>query len=208
MISQQPQRITALKITNGILYRTDKIQRETTYRIKGEEDELILIHPKESGWKLTESPEVSEENSGEYRFFLHSWKDPVKVAEEYIISNQFSLNGLRTSDIAVYLKWKEISPQIKKELGKIAELKQDAENIRSEINSLTNRISRIERDQNRIRENMKVLDKESELFKKYVSQFTVQEAELQDISTQIEKKQSELQTANKAVKDYINSLNL
>lgn len=206
--SVQPQRITSLKITDGILYRTDKILRETRYRINGDEDELILIHPKESGWNLTESPDVSEETTGEYRFFLHMWEDPVTVAEEYIISNQFSLNGFRSSDLNVYLEWKEISSQIKNALGKIAELKQKADNIRGEINSLTNRISRIERDQNRIRENMKVLDKGSDLFKQYASRLTVQETELQEISLQIEKKQIELLNADTVLKDYIISIDL
>ena len=136
------------------------------------------------------------------------WKEPVIVAEEYIISNQFSLNGFRSSDLAVYMEWKEISPQIKSALGKIAELKQDADNIRVEINVLTNRISRIERDQNRMRENMKVLDKESDLFQQYAAQLTLQETELQDISKQIESKQNEFQIADKALKDYIFSINL
>ena len=87
-------------------------------------------------------------------------------------------------------------------------MKQDADKIRGEINSLTNRINRIERDQNRIRENMKVLDKESDLFRQYASELTVQEAELQDIRTQIENKQTGLQTADKALRDYISSLDL
>ncbi len=206
--SVQPQRITSLKITGGVLYRTDKIIRETRYRIDGDEDELILIHPKETGWKLTENPEVSEETPGEYRFFLFGWEEPVTVAEEYIISNQFSLNGFRSSDLAVYMEWKEISPQIKSALEKIAELKQNTDSIRVEINSLTNRISRIERDQNRIRENMKVLDKESDLFKQYASRLAVQETELQDINKQIESKQTEFQMADKVLKDYINSIDL
>ena len=204
----QPQRISSLKITDGILYRTDKILRKTSYHIKGDDDELILIHPKETGWKLTESPDISEETAGEYRFFLHKWNEPVTVAEEYIISNQFSLSTVRNSDLAVYMEWKEISPRIKRALGEIAELKLDIDNIKVEINALVNQIKRRERDQNRIRENMKVLDKKSDLFLQYASRLSNQETELQNINTQIGDRQTRMQSADKALKDYINSLDL
>jgi hypothetical protein len=206
--SVEPQRITSLKVTDGILYRTDKILRETRYQIDGDEDELILIHPKESGWKLTNSPEVSRESPGEYRFSLQTWEEPITVAEEYIISNQFNLNGFRSSDLVVYMDWKEISPLLKSAMAKIAELKQNTDNIRAEINALTNRISRIERDQNRMRENMKVLDKESDLFNQYAAQLSDQETELEDINTQIGNKQTRLQAADRALKEYIISIDL
>ncbi len=206
--SIKPQQITSLKIIEGILYRTDKIVRETSYRIDGDEDELILIHPRESGWKLTESPEVSEESPGEYRFSLQSWEEPIIVGEEYIISNQFSLNSFRGSDLAVYMEWENISPQLKSAMGKIAELKQNADSIRGDINSLTSRINTIERNQNRIRENMKVLDTESELFQQYANQLSAEEIELKDISTQIRSKKAELEAADKILRDFIISIDL
>ncbi len=204
----QPQRITAIKITDGILYRTDKVVRETRYRITGEENELILIHPREAGWKLIKSPEISEETPSEYRFVLHSWKKPVLVNEEYIISNQFSLNGFRYSDLAVYLEWKNISSDLKKALGKIAALKRKVETISGVINSLRNRVTTISRDQSRIRENMKVLDKDSDLFKRYAKQLSLQEGEFEKIDGQIESKQKELKTAEKALRDYISSIDI
>lgn len=51
----QPQRITAIKITDSILYRTDKVEREIRYNITGNEGEFILIHSREEGWKLIKS---------------------------------------------------------------------------------------------------------------------------------------------------------
>ncbi len=204
----QPQRITAIKITDGILYRTDKVVRETRYNITGNEGELILIHPREAGWKLIKSPEVSEETPTEYRFVLHSWKKPVLVNEEYIISNQFSLSGFHYSNFAVYLEWKDISPDLKKALGKIAALKRNVETIGGEINSFRNRVNTISRDQSRIRENMKVLDKDSDLFKRYAKQLSLQESEFEKIDGQIESKRKELKTAEKALRDYIFSIDM
>lgn len=70
IISSQLQRITALRITDGILYRANKITRETGYRISGKEKELLIIHPRENGWKLIENPPIAVGNLSEYRFSI------------------------------------------------------------------------------------------------------------------------------------------
>ncbi len=207
-VSSGDQEITSLKISDGILYRADKIYRETRYRIDGEENELVLIHPKEAGWKLVKKPVEPEESQGQYRFVLTSWKNPVLVGEENTVSRQFSLNGLRYSDLAVYLDWKEISPAMKRVLEKAADLKREVETISTEISSLKNRLTTISRDQSRIRENMKVLDKDSELFKRYSRQLAAQENELEQITAQIDDKQKELKSARDKLADYIRSIDM
>jgi len=206
--TSQPQRITALKITDGILYRTDKITRKTEYKVEGEEKELLIIHPRESGWKLTQNPVIAEENQSEYRFSVSEWKEPVRISEEYIITRQFSLYNFRKSDISVYIEWTEVSPGMKVALIRIAALKQAVENIQTEINNLNNRLNRIVRDQSRMRENMKVLDKDSELFRQYASTFTSQEQELTQLNTDITSKQAEITAAEKTLREYIASLKL
>ena len=208
ILTSEPQRITALKIADGILYRTDKITRETEYRIEGEEKELLIIHPRENGWKLINNPPVAEENQREYRFSISEWEKPVKIGEEYIISRTFSLTNFTKSDIAVYIEWPEISSAMKRAFTRIADLRQDVENIRVEINGLNSRLGRIERDQSRVRENMKVLDKESDLFRQYSASFASQEEEIRQLNSDISAKQAEITAAERKLRDYIYSLEL
>lgn len=207
-MNSEPQRITALKISNGLLFRTNKINRLTEYRAAGEEKELLIIHPKESGWNLTGSPEIAEENQSEYRFTVTEWAEPIEVKEEYFISREFSLSNFRQSDIDIYLSWSGTTDVMKQALGEIAELRVEVENIRTTINSLNSRLSRIERDQSRVRENMKVLDKESDLFRQYTETFVAQEEEIKKLDTEISARQKELTAAEKTLRDYINSLEL
>ena len=207
-ISDRPQKIISLKISDGLLYRTDKITRDTVYRIMGDDNELLIIHPKQYGWKLASAPDVSEENNSEYRFRLSDWSGAVTVSEEYIISNQFSLTGFRENDIGVYLSWDGISAEMKAALTDIARLRKELEEIRAELNSLGSRLSRIEREQNRIRENMKVLDKDSDLFRQYTDTFSSQEEEINRINGLITGQQQQLSAAERALRDYISGLNL
>lgn len=208
IVTSEPQRITALKIADGVLYRTDKITRETEYRIEGDEKELLIIHPREGGWKLIDNPPVAEENQSEYRFSISEWEKPVKLREEYIISRTFSLNTFTQSDVQVYIEWAEISPAMKRAFTRIAGLRQDVETIRLELDSLNSRLGRIERDQNRVRENMKVLDKESDLFRQYSASLASQEEEIRQLYSDISGKQSEKAAAEKRLREYIYSLKM
>ncbi|HAK47393.1 MAG TPA: hypothetical protein DCO79_15920 [Spirochaeta sp.] len=200
--------MTALKISEGLLYRTDRMERQTSYRISGDEDELLILHPRNSGWKLIDSPEIAEETPSQYRFRLTEWEKPAIVKEEYIISNQYSLIGFHINDFVYYMEWNQINPEMKRAFERISELKRRVESISADINGLNSRINRIVRDQSRIRENMKVLDKESDLFEQYSGQLESQEKDITVLYEKQSKKQTELQNAGKSLSDYIAGLDI
>jgi hypothetical protein len=207
-IEKGPQEIESLKIVDGLLERTDKIIRNTEYRIEGEENELILIHPKELGWTLVESPELAEETDSEYRFTLKQWEKPVNITEEYIVSQQYSLVNLRIGDLNYYLQWGRLSGEMKSAFQKMASLLQHMEDLRNEIASANSRISRLERDQNRVRENMRVLESDSELYQKYSTQLSEQESEIQNVNKEITSLQENLNEANLRLREFIRELDI
>ncbi|MBB6479725.1 hypothetical protein [Spirochaeta isovalerica] len=205
---KDPQRLESLVMVDGLLKRTDKIRRVTEYRISGEEKELLIIHRKERGWDLVENPEIAEETASEYRFVLNNWEKPAVVVEEYIVSQQYSLANLRLADINYYIQWDGISPAMKQAFSEIASLLSHLESVRNELSSLNSRISRLERDQNRVRENMKVLDTDSDLYTRYADQLDEQESEIRQINNEINRKQQDLSDGDKKLKDYISGLDL
>lgn len=207
-VENLPRRIVSLKITDGLLQRIDKLERESLYTVDGDEKELILIHPKESGWVLTENPEIDEETPSAYRFTLKSWEDPVTVKEEYVVSRNYSLNNLSINDFSYYLEWGDISSQMKEALQKMSSMKKNLEKQKSESSALTAQISRLERDQNRVRENMKVLDQDSDLFGKYSAQLEKQEEDIQNLNSRVEEKQTAILKADRELINYIASIEL
>lgn len=208
LVENEPQRLESLRIVDGLLYRTDKILRKTVYTIEGDEKELLLIHKKERGWTLTEHPEIGEETAGEYRFTLKEWGNPVPVSEEYIVSQQLSLNSLRRNDINYYMQWGEFSRDMKNAFQEISALLQHIESIGSENNLLNSKVSQLERDQNRVRENMSVLDRDSSLYKQYSDQLATQERDIQQYNKEIIDGQDNLASADKKLKDYIRELDI
>ncbi len=208
IIESEPQRIESLKMVDGLLYRTDKIVRTSEYRIEGDEKELLLIHPKEREWRLVDNPEIGEESETEYRFSLKDWENPLVIKEEHIVSQEYSLNGLRINDIKYYMQWGEISREMKNAFEEISALLQHIESIRSEISTMNNRVSRVERDQNRVRENMKVLDRDSDLYRQYSSQLSEQESEIQQLNKDITDRQNNMVSADTRLRDYIRELDI
>jgi len=208
IMENKPQKIESLKMVDGLLHRVDKIVRETVYTIEGEEKELLLIHRKESGWKLIENPEIAEETNEEYRFTLEEWAEPVAVREEYIVSQQYSLNGLRINDINYYLQWGDLSVEMKTAFHEISALLKHIDGIRTDISTKNNRISRLERDQNRVRENMKVLESESDLYNQYADQLSEQEKEIQELNRDITVEQENLTSADARLREYIRNLDI
>ena len=204
----EARRITSLKISEGILTRVEKMKRETFYKIEGTEDELLIIHPKDYGWELIGTHPEFEENPSEYRFSVTDWKEPVVITEEYTVSNQYSLIGMQINDIVFYLEWDGISARMKTMLQRITELKKDIETIKSELNTVNAQINRLTRDQGRIRENMKVLDKESDLFDRYSQQLESQEEEFTALYTQQENKQKKLEQAQARLSEYVMDLDI
>ena len=207
-ISSEPQKIVSLRMADGLLYREDRIQRETLYRIEGDEKELLLIHPKNSGWHLIESPEIQEETPGEFRFTVTDWEQPIPVKEEYITSRQYNLLSMGVQDYAYYLEWNGLNSEMEGALKKLSDLKRDSDRIRNEITSVNNSLSRLGRDQSRIRENMKVLDKSSDLYEQYEKQLGDQEKQIQSYNARLDSLQTEILRSEERLKEYIRGIDI
>src|SRR5262249_46755978 len=68
---RQPDRITKVKVSKGILYRTDKVREEKTYNLKNrtEKDRTVLIeHPFRPEFALVSKDKPKERARDVYRF--------------------------------------------------------------------------------------------------------------------------------------------
>jgi hypothetical protein len=206
-----PQRLHSLRISGGVLFREDRMQRRTVYGISGKAggDELILIHPREPGWTLAESPELDEQTDASYRFILREWSDePVSVGEEYIISREYGLLNMSLSDCEWYLEQGELSSSLKKAFGEMASLRRKVARIQDEQKELERKLDRLEDDQGRVRSNMGVLEYDSDLYKRYARQLDQQESEIQGLYDDLDRKESDLRKVRKELQDYIASLDV
>jgi hypothetical protein len=209
-----PEQFLTAKIVHGVMQLTTKSRMETVYKVKNSSDEkrvVFIEHPFRTDWKLVAPKEADERTSSVYRFRVEvpaGKTVSLAVAEELPRTDQFILAGGSPQTIRLYLQRSELSGALKAALQKVAELQDQLANLSSQRTQREARIKEIEQEQQRIRENMRELDRQGELYKQYVNKLTAQETEFEGLRAQI-KELSAQEAARKAeLAAYISGLDV
>jgi hypothetical protein len=213
-MQQSPQQLVRCRLVKGTLHTTNKLERRRNYTIKnsGREARQVLIeYALEPGWTLIAPKEPAEKTRDRYRFAVAA--EPGKpaqleVAEEMTISQQFALTNLDDNAIRYYINAKVVSDKVKEALAEVVRRKQQLSELAGKKQELEQRISAIDQEQTRIRQNMQQLDRDSDLYRRYVKKFTDQEDEVEKLRGQINSLATELAKRQTELDGYLAELNL
>ena len=134
--------------------------------------------------------------------------EKLEVREERRLSEDVRLLNLNSNRIAVYLKARELSSQVKSVLEQVVRMQNRISETRSERTRREKRIAEITQEQTRIRDNMARLDSSSELFARYIKKFDDQETELENLRGEIEALKEQEATRQKELNDYLLAVDL
>jgi hypothetical protein len=209
-----PERLTSVKITKGVLISTHKAKRTQKYTIKnsGERKKILLIEqPKDAAWELIAPEEPEETTRDRYRFRVEAEPGtPVelKVEEERVYSQQVGVTSLNDSVIKLYLSAEVVSDDVKEALRRVVEMQRKVQDIIQSFQMRTQLIPGIGQEQDRIRKNMETLDRNSDLYRRYVKKFTDQEDQVETLREEIKKLMEQQKQAQKELDDYLIGLDL
>jgi DNA repair exonuclease SbcCD ATPase subunit len=184
-----PEEISRVRIYRGSLI-TSRLQRRsssyTAINTAAKQKELLIIHPRTSGWELREPAAADEVNDQSYRFRLtlppSQSGRKLAVIEERTVDQSIALRNLGGDTIQFYLRQQNLSPAVKQALQRVQELSASAAEARRERERLETEIRDIHRGQERIRANMAELDRDSALYRRYIATLTDQEDELAELN--------------------------
>jgi hypothetical protein len=211
---QSPQQLMRCRLVKGTLHTTNKLERRRTYTIKNssrEAKKVLIEYTLEPGWTLIAPKEPTEKTRDRYRFAVHAEPGkPAKleVAEEMTISQQFALTNLDDNTIRYYINAKVVSDKVKEALAEVMRRKQQLSELASKKQDIEKQISAIDQEQSRIRQNMQQLDRDSELYRRYVKKFTDQEDEVEKLRDQINSLTAEISKRQTELDQYLGELNL
>ena len=189
-VNQRSDPITRGVIANGVMTLSYTQNLESVYAIKsqlGKDTVLYLDHPKNVNFKLSEPAKAEEEIDGHYRFRVDvkaGQTVELKVRETMPSSSSVSLIGSNAETIRFYLQQRYLSDSAKALLGQLLASQGEINRLRQRENDLAQERVRITEDENRVRENLRVLrdtPAELELRKKYLAQLEKSEARLDAI---------------------------
>jgi len=219
--SQKP--VSHLRIAKGVIVLTQE-QRETrNYTIHNSDKlprQLVIEHPRRENWKLTDGAAKPEETTASFLRFrvsvAPSATEHLTIEEHHPELETLELSDIDDDKFALLLQGDGMTPTgqqvLRQSLAKVIEQKIQLAGLENQISARQLQVDSINKDQSRLRENMKALKGSSEekaLLQRYTRQLDQQEDrlgalqnEIAELNTRKDKADEELtQTTQSVVLD-------
>ncbi len=183
----ESQPITRVRIARGVMRVTRGERRTTIYKIHNADMEarnVVLEHPLQAGWKLTDEVKPEETSASFYRFRVPVEPDKtteLKLVENHPQETTLSLSALTPDQIQVMFRGRTVPAAIEASLQRIMAKKNEVSGVDQQLRSRQQEMETIGSDQARVRENMKALKgsaEEKALLQRYAQQLNQQEDRL------------------------------
>ena len=203
----------AVKIVNGVLQQRILLRRENEYRIENRDDKprtLLVEQPLNADWELVE-PRDAERTASFYRFRIvlePNQSRTLKVVEQRTVQETLALLQADDATLRLFVQNQQLSEPVRQALAGILNRRRVLSNLDAEIRQQEAKIRAISDDQARIRENMKPLDRNSELYRQYVQKLSNQEREIEEARRAIQRLNEQRAQAQRELNEYIAGLNL
>jgi len=209
-----PDQLVSVKINKGTLHVQRKHVRENKYTVKNSDDKaktVLVEQPLNGDWKLVTPKEPTEKTRDRYRFAVKvepGKSETLNVTEELVAQEYLALTDLDDSVIAHFISQKQVSEEAKKALQDVVKRKQALAEVVRNREQLNQKIAAIDQEQQRIRQNMGQLDRNSELYRRYVQKFGEQESSIEKMRGEIEKLTAEENKLRDELGQYLSNLTL
>jgi DNA repair exonuclease SbcCD ATPase subunit len=211
---QSPQQLVKCRLVKGVLHTSNKFERRRVYTVKnsGRNTKNVLVeYAYEPGWTLLAPKEPAEKTRDRYRFAVAA--EPGKAAklevvEEMTTHEQVALTNLPDHTIRYYQNAAVVSDKVKAALAEVIKRKQQISESAGKKQQLEQQITAIDQEQTRIRQNMQQLDRDSDLYRRYVKKFGDQEDEVEKLRGKIDELAKELSQRQTDLDAYLADLNL
>jgi hypothetical protein len=206
--------LTKVKAVKGVLYTTTRQVEGKTYHAvnRSSQDRTLLIeHPYRPDFRLTSKDQPAERARDVYRFELKlpAGKSASEtVTEERDPVSQVQLSNADDNSIRVLIRSDVTTPKVKEALQRALDLKGKVEATRQDLAHAQQQLADIERDQQRIRANLKETPPTAQAYKKYLAKLDAQETEVDKLRDQIKKLQEDQLAQQKGYDTFLASLDV
>ena len=199
-------------VQDGVLRQRIQGFETQTYALKNKATKaktVLIQQPDMGNWQLIDPNQRDEKSTEGDRFKVElkageSRDYQIKWQQTYL--ETIAIGDFDFSNLDVYLRDKQIAPELKIKLETIAAKRARVADLQRQIAAQNKALEAIDKDQSRLRENMKVLDKTSALYQTYAKKLGAQEEKIAAIDAEIERLQTAQKTAQSELDDAIAGL--
>jgi hypothetical protein len=216
--NSQPQHLTRVKISKGVLTQVSELHERTMYTARNQEEgtrTLVVEHPARVEWQLAKAAKEPDEKApGVFRFRVEVPSKAtafLPVEEVRTLSTSYQLSNLSEDQIGVFVKQGTITPEMAQALARITAEKAVVAKLEEEMENRQKDIDRIVEDQGRLRENLKALRgsaEEKALLQRYTKQLDEQETQLEALRKKIKDTEVQRDKANNALEKMVDELQI
>jgi hypothetical protein len=209
-----PETLVSVRIVKGTLISSVVQRAESTYTVKNSDNRsrsVLIEHPINGDWELVAPARAEETTRSAYRFLVEidaAGREELLVAQERQIDRTVMLSNINDSQILYFMNADNVDRRVERALEGLTERKTALEQTVRLRTEEERKINTIHREQSRIRENMSRLDRDSDLYKRYVGLLDEQEDLLEEALSKIEDLRTQEQRQREELDRYILSLDL
>jgi hypothetical protein len=217
---EEQKPVNRVRITKGVMIATQELRSVHKFVIKNSDTtdrQVVLEYPLRSGWKLADGPKPEETTASFYRFRVPvmAGKSGELQIEEYSPQEiQYALTDLQDEQVkslTVLVADNRVTPALKDTMQRILAQKSEIAKFESQVGDRQKQIDAIEKDQARLRENMKVLKGTSEeraLTQRYTHQLDAQEDKLASLRKEKEEFDDKQDKAEQELQKMVEGISL
>jgi hypothetical protein len=212
IIKTTPSRLVELQIVKGLVsarYRVDESKAYFIQNLTDEDREFTIDHVIRPDWQLLTDGKV-EKGPGVHRLVAKVLAGKTAKAvvneEHFHMIDARRLGGLSQSELQSFVTSKAVQPAVHKAVEEL--LRRDAalEKEGRQLTEMQRRFKVLSADQSRMRENLKIVSKDSEPHKRFLVKFEKQENQLEELQTQNRTVEALIESQRKDREDWLSSL--
>jgi hypothetical protein len=200
------------KIVNGVLVLTTRNVRSQTYVAENKSDHdktLIIEHPRDEGWELTDTPAPSEKTDAVWRFRMTV--TPGKPAR-LVVNEQVTTDGTiellptGVDPLLFYRSSGKIPRKVQDALAKAIDLKNAVTDTERQMVAARQTLSDIDTEQARIRNNLNTITKSGQYYTRLMTKLDDEETTIEKTRTSIDDLTKKRDSQRKELETYLTGL--
>ena len=209
----QTQSVVGARIAKGTLILNRKLVQTVSYfadNKSSQSKELVIEHPVQPEWKLVDTPKPFETTPSVYRFRGAAPANKVTtlvVKQEWVRNETVELPGGDLSELLMYSRSGEMPKAVRDALTKAIRLRESIADLDRQIAARVQQIGEITAEQNRIRENMRVLPQSGQYYDRLLAKLNEQESTIEKLQTERKELTARRDAGRKELDDYLDTLN-
>jgi Carboxypeptidase regulatory-like domain len=192
--ASEPQRVTRVIVSRGMMIHKSEVREKKTYTFRNEDSSprtVVVEHPVRSRYELRSAVQPAETTAAWMRFRLEvgaKQTQTLAIEEARPIEFTYALTNISSAQVASLVEQRSIDKSVEEALRRVLAQKDVIEGLEQQNNAREEEKQRIFDDQQRLRENMKALKGSAEeraLVQRYTQQLNDQETRLESLRKEI-----------------------